>query len=163
VRSMLRKEEILHQPIDMNEVVLDVLALMRSDLLNRQVTVHTELAAQLPAVAGDRVQLQQVLLNLLINACEALGDSKTQRDIVVGSESAPDGKVTVSVTDRGAGIPPDDLERIFAPFVTTKVQGMGLGLAVCRSIVKAHGGTLWARNNPTGGATLSVRLPAAEA
>jgi len=141
-----------------NEVVQEVLAFMRSDLLNRQVSVRIEPAAQLPAVLGDRVQLQQVLLNLLINSCDAMVASEAQRDIVVRSESAPGGNVKVSVADRGTGIAPENLERIFEPFVTTKAQGMGL--AVCRSIVKAHGGRLWASNNPDGGATLIVELPA---
>ncbi len=160
LRSLLRKEEAQHQPVDMNEVVQEVLALTRSDFLNRRVSVRTELAPQLPAVSGDRVQLQQVLLNLLINGCDAMAGSKTQRDIVVRSESGPGGNVRVSVADRGKGILPQDLERIFEPFVTTKPHGMGLGLAVCRSIVKAHNGKLSAANNPDGGATLSIALPA---
>ena len=159
LRALLRKEEAQHRPVDMNEVVQEVLALMRSDFLNRRVSVRTELAPQLPAVSGDRVQLQQVLLNLLINGCDAMAGSERQRDLVVRSESAPGGSVKVSVADRGTGIPPEDLERIFEPFVTTKPQGMGLGLAVCRSIVKAHGGRLWAANNLGGGATINVELP----
>jgi two-component system, LuxR family, sensor kinase FixL len=160
LRSMLKKEEARHQPVDMNEVVQEVLALMRSDFLNRGVNLHTKLAAQLPLVSGDRVQLQQVLLNLLINACDAMAESDPPRDLVVRSESEPGGKIKVSVADRGTGIPPDHLERVFEPFVTTKVQGLGLGLAVCRSIVRAHNGRLWAANNPDGGAILSLELPA---
>jgi len=159
LRSLLRKEEAQHRPLDMDDVVQEVLALMRSDLLNRQVSVHTELAPHLPAVSGDRVQLQQVLLNLLINGCDAMAGSETQRDLVVRTRCGPGGNVEVSVADRGTGIAPDDLERIFEPFVTTKAQGLGLGLAVCRSIVKSHGGRLWASNNPGGGATLSMELP----
>lgn len=159
LRSMLRKEEAQHQPVDMNEVVQEVLALMRSDLLNRQVNVRTELAPRLPAVAGDRVQLQQVLLNLLINGCDAMAASNGARDIVVRSEAEPGRKVKVSVADTGTGIRPEDLERIFEPFVTTKAQGMGLGLAICRSIVRAHNGRLWASNNPDGGASVSIELP----
>jgi C4-dicarboxylate-specific signal transduction histidine kinase len=129
LRSLFKKEEAQHQPVDMNEVVEEVLALIRSDLLNRQVSVRTELAPHLPAVSGDRVQLQQVLLNLLINGCDAMAGREAQRELVVRSESASDGNVKVSVADRGTGIPPEDLERIFEPFVTTKPQGMGLGLA----------------------------------
>jgi C4-dicarboxylate-specific signal transduction histidine kinase len=160
LRSLLRKEEPQHQPVDMNEVVQEVLALMRSDLLNRQVGVRTELAPQLPAVTGDRVQLQQVLLNLLINGCDAMAGSQAQRDLTVRSKCGPGGHVRVSVVDRGTGIRTQDLERIFEPFVTTKPQGLGLGLAVCRSIVKAHNGRLWAANNPDGGAILSIEFPA---
>jgi PAS domain S-box-containing protein len=160
LRSLLRKEESQHEPVDINEVVQEVLALMRSDFLNRQVSVHAELAPRIPVVSGDRVQLQQVLLNLLVNGCDAMAGREAQRDLVVRSESAPGGNVKVSVADRGTGIPPEDLERIFEPFVTTKPQGMGLGLAVCRSIVKAHNGRLWAANDPDGGAILAIELPA---
>jgi PAS domain S-box-containing protein len=160
LRSLLKKEEAQHQPVDMNEVIDDVLALMRSDFLSRRVSVHAELTPNLPAVSGDRVQLQQVLLNLLINGCDAMAGSKMQQSILIRSESVLARSVRVSVTDRGTGIAPEDLERIFEPFVTTKPHGMGLGLAVCNSIIKAHDGRLWARNNPDGGATVQVDLPA---
>jgi two-component system, LuxR family, sensor kinase FixL len=159
LRSLLKKEEAQHHPLDMNEVVQEVLALMNSDFLNRQVRVHAELAPELPAVTGDRVQLQQVLLNLFINGCDAMAGSRAQRGLMVRSESISGRNVRVSVSDRGTGIPPADLERIFDPFVTTKPQGLGLGLAVCRSIVAAHDGRLWATNNPDGGATLTIELP----
>jgi signal transduction histidine kinase len=113
-------------------------------------------------VSGDRVQLQQVLLNLLINGCDAMGDAVTQRDITVRSESALARGVRISVADNGTGIPSEDLEHIFEPFVTTKPQGLGLGLAVCRSIVRSHNGQLSAANNPSGGATFTIELPAAD-
>ena len=160
LRSLLRKEDAQHQPLDMNEVVEEVLALMRSDLLNRQVSVRTELAPEIPLVSGDRVQLQQVLLNLLINGSDAMIDRTKERGLVVRTECTAGRKVRVSVSDCGTGIPPEDLERIFEPFVTTKAQGMGLGLAVCRTIVNAHSGRLWAVNNPGRGATVNVELPA---
>jgi len=159
LRSLLRKEEAQHQPLDMNEVVEEVLALMRSDFLNRGVRVLTDFAEPLPVVSGDRVQLQQVLLNLLMNGCDAAVASKAQPVIMVRSESASGRDVRVSLADNGMGIPPENLERIFEPFVTTKPQGLGLGLAICRSIVRSHDGRLWATNNPGGGATLHVELP----
>jgi two-component system sensor kinase FixL len=162
LRSLLKKEEAQHRPLDANELVQEGLALMRSDLLNRQIAVRTQLAPELPAVSGDRVQLQQVLLNLLINGCDAMGDAVTQRDITVRSEPALARGVRISVADNGTGISPEDLERIFEPFVTTKPQGLGLGLAVCRSIVRSHNGQLWAANNPDGGATFTIELPAAD-
>jgi len=124
------------------------------------VTVSTDLAEGLPAVSGDRIQLQQVLLNLVINGCDAMDGRDVDRRLVVQSRTAANGSVEVSVADRGVGIPLADIERIFEPFMTTKSQGMGLGLAICRSIVEAHGGLLWATNNPDRGATLHCRLPA---
>jgi C4-dicarboxylate-specific signal transduction histidine kinase len=160
LRSLLKKEEAQHRVIDMNEVIEEVLGLMRSDLLNRRVDVRVELAAGQLLVSGDRVQLQQVLLNLLINGCDAMAALKEQRNLIVRSDRAADATVTVSIIDCGTGIPADHLERIFAPFMTTKPQGLGMGLAVCSSIVKAHDGRLWAMNNPAGGATLTVELPA---
>jgi len=163
LRSLLRKEDAQHQPVDMNEVVQEVLALMRSDFFNRQVSVRTDLFPQLPAVSGDQVQLQQVLLNLLINGSDAMAGRNGGREMVVSTEITPERTVRVSVSDCGTGIRPEDLERIFEPFVTTKAQGMGLGLAVCHTIVKAHSGRLWAVNNPNGGATVTVELPAVDA
>ena len=159
LRSLFKKEETQHAPVDVNDVVQEVLALMRSDLLSRQVSVSTELANELPLVSGDRVQLQQVLLNLLVNACDAMAQMPAPRSLLVRSRCASTGEVVVEVADDGTGIAPEDLDRIFDHFVSTKPQGMGLGLAICRSIVKAHGGRLWATNNPEGGATLTLQLP----
>lgn len=160
LRSLLRKEDSQRHPLDVNEVVKESLRLMRSDLLSRQVAVSTDLADALPAVSGDRNQLQQVLLNLVINACDAMEVQDVDRRLVVRTETTVHGNVEVSVLDRGAGIPLPNLERIFEPFVTTKATGMGLGLAICRSIVEAHGGRLWATNNADRGATLHCELPA---
>ena len=160
LRAMLKKEEAQHVPLDVNQLIHEVLQLYRTDLVNRGVVVRPELDHGLPAVVGDRVQLQQVLLNLVINACDAMAGKEAQREIVVCTDAAADGRVEASVADLGQGIPPQDLERIFEPFVTTKPQGMGLGLAVCRTIVQAHGGRLWAANRPEGGAILRVALPA---
>ena len=160
LRTLLKKEEAQFDALDVNELAQEVLKLMRSDLLNRGVAVSTNLAPELPPVRGDRIQLQQVLLNLLINACDAMDHgARADRQIVV--RSAPAGSVVeVSVADRGRGIPPGEMERVFEPFVTTKSQGLGLGLAVCRTIVAAHGGRIWASNNAGGGATIHFTLPA---
>ena len=161
LRLLLRKGEVQKHPLDMNEVVLDVLKLARSDLLNHSVMVDTELAPQVPPVLGDRVQLQQVLLNLVLNACDAMaGNADRDRSLVVRSEGE-NGMAHVSVIDCGQGIPADGLDRVFEPFFTTKAHGMGLGLAVCRTIVTAHGGTLAAKNNADRGATFHMRLPVA--
>ena len=160
LRSLLRKEESQRHPLDINEVVEESMRLMRSDLLSRQVVVSTDLADALPAVSGDRNQLQQVLLNFVINGCDAMDGQEVDRRLLVRTQTTVHGNVEVSVVDRGAGIPMANLERIFEPFVTTKATGMGLGLAICRSIVEAHGGRLWATNNADCGATLHCELPA---
>jgi two-component system, LuxR family, sensor kinase FixL len=160
LRSLLRKEESQRHPLDINEVVEESMHLMRSDLLSRRVVVSTDLADGLPAVSGDRNQLQQVLLNFVINGCDAMDGQQADRRLVVRTHTTAHGSVEVSVADQGAGIPLSDLDRIFEPFVTTKSNGLGLGLSICRSIVEAHGGRLWATNNADRGATLHCELPA---
>ena len=160
LRSMLRKEQAQHDRLDLNELVGESLRLMRNDLLNRGVTVDTELASALAPVSGDRNQLQQVLLNLMINGCDAMDPAQADRRLRLCTRRGEKGGVEFTVADRGAGIPPADLERIFEPFVTTKAKGLGLGLAICRSIIDGHGGRLWATNNADRGATLHCELPA---
>lgn len=159
LREMLRKEKAAHEPLEINEVVCDVLRLLDSDFLNRNVAVALDLEADLPHVIGDRVQLQQVLLNLVINACDAMSDLGAGRTLSVRTQAVPGPAVEVSVSDIGRGIPPADLQRIFMPFVTSKVEGVGLGLAICGTIIRAHRGKLWATNNPSRGATLHFELP----
>ena len=157
LRALLKNDPAQHLPLDVNEVALDALRLMRIDLLNRNVPVITQLGAGLPLVEGDRVQLQQVLLNLLINGREAM-DGASDRTLTLRTVALIDGGVEVSVTDRGSGIPPENLERIFEPFVSAKPEGLGLGLAICRTIVTAHHGRLWATNNADRGASLHFTL-----
>jgi two-component system, LuxR family, sensor kinase FixL len=161
LRLLLKKGEPQRQELDLNETIQDVLKLVNSDLLNHRVSVHTELEASLPAVGADRVQMQQVLLNLIMNGCDAMTDTEvTDRDLTLRSESTLDNAVHVSVVDHGCGIPPAHIEKVFAPFFTTKVTGMGLGLAVCRTIISAHGGRLWASSNAAGpGVTFHFALP----
>jgi PAS domain S-box-containing protein len=159
IRSLLRKESAQRNPLDINDVVEETLRLMRSDLLNRRVVVRADLGEELPAVSGDRNQLQQVLLNFMMNGCDAMDGQDMDGRLLVRTRTTADGNVEFSVADRGTGIPSADLERIFEPFVTTKSHGMGLGLTICRSIVEAHGGRLWATNNSDGGASLHCELP----
>jgi signal transduction histidine kinase len=161
LRAMLRKEPVPFHRLDIDEVVRDVMRIMRNDLDSRGIATRIELAPSLPAVDADRVQLQQVLMNLLINACEAMDDRTPLRSVRVRTCAGAAGGVEVAVSDRGTGIAPEQLARIFDAFVTTKPDGIGLGLAVCRTIVEAHGGRLSARNNDDGGATVSFWLPAA--
>lgn len=158
---LLKKGEVQQDSLRINKVVHDVLKLIRSDLINQKVTVETELARNLPAVTGDAVQLQQVLLNLVVNACDATANCTTsERRLLIrtGMESGSSA-VIVSVSDRGGGIPAEKMEQVFQPFFTTKAKGMGLGLSVCRSIITAHRGRLWATNNPDRGATFHFSLP----
>ena len=161
VRLLFRKGEVGQHfgNLDINEVVQDVLKLMRNDLINQGVTVQTELAENLPAVQGDRVQLQQVLLNLVLNGCEAMIDcDPSERQLLITS-GMENGAVHVSVRDRGGSIPEETMERVFEPFFTTKANGMGLGLSVCRTIIEAHRGNICVRNNAEGGATFHFSLP----
>ncbi len=161
LRLLLKKGEVQQHSLGINEVVQDVLKLMRSDLVNQNVIVDIELAQNLPMVTGDPVQLQQVLLNLVVNACDAMTDCDTPEGrllIRTGMENG-NSAVHVSVTDRGSSIPEEKMEQIFEPFFTTKAKGMGLGLSVCRTIIVAHQGKLWATNNADCGATFHFSLP----
>jgi PAS domain S-box-containing protein len=160
LRSMLRKEDAKHALLDLNHVAEESLRLMHSDLLDRRVSVDTSYAQNLPPVSGDRVQLQQVMLNLLINGCDAVAGRGREARLRVSSRVTERGSVAVAITDNGEGIAPQDIERIFEPFVTSKSHGIGLGLAICRSIIEAHGGRLWASNNASHGATMEFELPA---
>jgi PAS domain S-box-containing protein len=160
LRLLFKKGEVQSQPLDVNEIVREVLDLVRSDMMNLNFTVRTELAPHLPVIRGDRVQLQQVLLNLVRNGCDAMaGGERNNRHLTIRTNRAEDGTVHISVADCGAGIAPEKLEKVFEPFYTTKPHGLGLGLAVCHTIVTAHGGKLWAANNPGQGATFHVSLP----
>jgi len=161
LRLLLKKGEPQKHcdDVDLNEVLRDVLKLMRNDLIIQNVTVDTDLAQNLPSVTADRVQLQQVLLNLVLNACEAMADcDSSERQLLIASKSE-NGAVEVSVTDRGGGIREKKLEQVFERFFTTKKEGMGLGLSICRTIINAHRGEIWATNNVHCGATFHFRLP----
>ncbi len=172
LRSLLKPGESHFQPLSVNETIEEVLHIARSDLIARGIIVHRALARNTPPVLADRIQLQQVLLNLILNACHAMTANPPGGQQLTLTTKPQDGKVRISVSDTGCGLPPD-ANRIFEPFYTTKNQGLGLGLPICRSIVTAHKGRLWAEANvaagvsPTTtpsshGATFHVELPAAE-
>jgi two-component system, LuxR family, sensor kinase FixL len=163
VRGLLRKREPQMTPLTLNEVVLEVIHLVSADAQQRKVELSCQYATDLPAVRGDRVHLQQVLLNLIMNGLDAMGDTPEQlRRIVVHTER--DGETAqVRVVDSGPGIAPDKLTAAFDSFFTTKEHGMGLGLSIARSIVELHGGLIWASNNVDRGATLTFKLPIATA
>jgi signal transduction histidine kinase len=161
LRLLLKKGVVQQLPLDLNDVVQEVLKLIRSDLVNQSIAVQTVLAPDLPPVKGDRVQLQQVLLNLVMNACDAMtGNPSAERRLTVRTERCADGSVRVSVSDCGTGVAPEKLDQIFEPFYSTKPHGLGLGLSVCRTIIGAHGGKLWAVNDPARGAVFYFTIPA---
>jgi signal transduction histidine kinase len=160
VRSLVKNEGAKRELLSTNEVVSEVLALVRTDLRHRGVVVSTRFCEPAPLVLGDRVQLQQVVLNLVMNACEAMSETPPDERLLVVS-TASDGAACIEVRDAGSGITPDALARVFEPFVTTKRDGLGLGLAICRSIVAAHGGQISAANRPERGASFVVSLPLA--
>jgi PAS domain S-box-containing protein len=163
LRALLRKDGIALHPVDLNDVAREVVDLAYGELASRRVTVKSTLPSTIPPVLGDRVQLQQVVLNLVLNACDAMnGTHATDRHLAL-STMASDGFVELVVADRGPGIPDGQLERVFEPFVTFREEGLGLGLAISRSIVTAHGGSIRAENNADGGATFRCLLPVAQA
>ncbi|MEQ8232300.1 MAG: ATP-binding protein [Gammaproteobacteria bacterium] len=159
LRSLLRKGELALEEVGLNEAVQDVLKLLRSDLINRKVELDIELAEEDIKVRAARVQLQQVLVNLVVNACDALAQlGPSERRVTVKVAPCGDTSALVSVADNGPGISQQLANRIFEPFVTTKEQGMGLGLAVCRTIVLAHGGQLWVDDSSDSGARFCFTL-----
>ena len=159
LRSLLRKRELETQLLDFNEIASEVLTLVRAETRRRGVVVETDLAVNLPAVRGDKVHLQQVLLNLLLNGMEAMAEVPGAKRLSVRTAWNENGGVEFAVVDAGTGIPPDRLPRLFEPFFSTKKEGMGLGLSISRSLVEAHGGRIWGENNPSGGATFRFTVP----
>ncbi|WP_437746863.1 response regulator [Sorangium sp. So ce1504] len=161
IRAMLRKGELSVAAMDLSELAREVVRLVASAALLAGTTVRLDLASGLPHVHGDGIQVQQVLLNLLVNALDAVSRRPPEARLVVVRTRPADGRhVELSVADSGDGVAPEDLERIFEPFVTSKPHGLGVGLAISRSIIEAHGGRLWAECRPGEGATFRCALPA---
>jgi signal transduction histidine kinase len=161
MRGLLQKHELESRPVDLNEVAQETIAIVRPDASSRGIHVEAQLADRLSPILGDRVHLQQVLLNLLMNAMDAVASMPPDRRRVRLRTTQSDGEVRLAVADTGVGIPADQLSSIFEPFFTTKSEcsGMGMGLAIARSIVEAHAGRMAAENNPGGGATVWCSLP----
>jgi len=161
LRELLKKSNTVLQPLDLNEVTREALDLTRSDLLLRRMPITTALSPGIPPVLGDRVQLQQVILNLVFNACDAMSTvDPAERELTL-TTVADDEFVQIAIADRGAGIPDGQLDSVFEPFVTHRPQGLGLGLTISRSIVLAHRGRIQAENNADRGATFRCFLPVA--
>jgi C4-dicarboxylate-specific signal transduction histidine kinase len=161
--ALFRRGQPLFEPLDLNELVRDTIELTGGMLRMRHVTVATQLASALPSVSGDRVQLQQLLLNLVVNACDAVECLPDTSRVVTIRTSSDGGTAQLCVADRGPGVPPEAMDKVFEAFWSTKPRGMGMGLAVCRSIAEAHHGSLTVRNVAAGGAEFCAQLPASPA
>jgi signal transduction histidine kinase len=160
IRALANKTDIEKAPLDVNDVINGVIALIQSELISHQVLLRTELAPALPRIVGDRVQLQQVIINLVMNGIEAMQSvTDRPRELVVRSGQDQAGQALISVADCGVGIDVENADRLFNPFFTTKSSGMGMGLSICRSIMEVHGGRLWATSNLPHGATFQFSLP----
>jgi signal transduction histidine kinase len=159
IRALVRREPPRHERINVNQMISEVIALTRDQMNRHDVSLQSELAADLIVVHGDRVQLQQVILNLIVNAIEAMGTIRDRRRQLAVLSANDDSGVRVEVRDCGPGVDPDGTERIFEPFYTTKADGIGMGLWICRSIIEAHGGRLWVTPNPPRGAAFQFSLP----
>lgn len=160
MRTLLKRRTLVSNPVDLHEVVEDTVILLRPDLLTRQVKLTLVLPERLPVVMGDRVHLQQVLLNLILNALDAMNGNPTDdRELIVRVNVENTNRLEVSIQDCGTGLTPGDLSQLFEPFYTTKPNGMGMGLAISRTIIEAHGGKIRAENNPGRGAAFIFTLP----
>ena len=162
LRALLKRRSIESQTLSISDVLANISALTRADAAARRIAVEILHGTALPPIAGDAVHLQQVLLNLVVNAMDAIDSANSsKRSILVRAVCHQEREVVVIVSDTGPGIPSGDLALIFDPFFTTKASGMGIGLSVSRTIVEAHGGRIWAENNPIGGSTFRFTLPTA--
>jgi len=163
IRNLSHKTPAEKTQLDINSAIREVIALVANDVRNGQVELRSELEADLPSVVGDRIQLQQVMLNLILNGKDAMSDlNASPRELTIKSSIDEKGEVVVAVRDSGPGLNPQEVERIFEPFFTTKAEGMGLGLSISRTIIEAHGGALWAERNKDKGATFTFSLPGCE-
>jgi signal transduction histidine kinase len=159
IRSMTRKEHREHHQLNLNQVVNDVIKLVDPELRKRQLSIRTELAASLPAVRGDPIELQQVIMNLIINGAQAMSHEDTRSFEILVATSTSEGYVELAVTDSGVGLSKTESDRMFEPFFTTKADGTGMGLAINRTIIEAHGGRIWAAPNADRGTTFHFCLP----
>jgi signal transduction histidine kinase len=158
-RMLFKKSPPEQEPIDVNEVIREMIVLLRGEAAQNKILLRTELALDLPTVLGDRVQLQQVLMNLMINGIDAMKEVNGARELALKSQTAEGDQLLVSVSDSGVGLPAQHLDHIFNAFFTTKSYGTGMGLRISRSIVEAHGGRLWATGNSPRGASFHFALP----
>jgi PAS domain S-box-containing protein len=159
IRLLFKKGTPQRELVDVNEVIREMIVLLRGETTRYSISVRTELAADLPQVMGDRVQLQQVLMNLMVNGIDAMKDADSTRELIIKSQRAETEHLLISVSDTGVGLPPQQAEQIFNAFFTTKPHGTGMGLRISRSIIESHGGRLWAVDNSPRGASFCFTLP----
>ena len=159
IRSISKKGESKRQLADVNELIREMIALLRSETNRYSISVRTELDAELPKVMADSVQVQQVLMNLIMNGIDAMKDVDQERELAIRSQRTENRQLMISVSDSGVGLPQQQTDKIFDPFFTTKPHGIGMGLRISRSIVESHGGRLWASDNSPHGASFSFTLP----
>jgi signal transduction histidine kinase len=157
LRALYKKSNPIRELLDVSEIIRQMVGLLRGEANRYAVSIRTELAADLPRITADRVQLQQVLMNLMLNGIEAMKDSGGL--LTIKSQAAHDREILISISDTGVGLPVEDTEQIFDAFYTTKPQGSGMGLAISRSIIESHGGRLWATTNDGCGAVFHFALP----
>jgi C4-dicarboxylate-specific signal transduction histidine kinase len=158
MRQLFKKGAPERELVDVNDVIREMTVLLRGEAMRYSISIRTELAADLPQVMGDRVQLQQVLMNLMINGIEAMKDVEGTRELAIKSQRGGHDHVLMSVSDTGVGLPAQQANQIFSAFFTTKAQGTGMGLSISRSIVESHGGRLWAGDNSPRGASFYLSL-----
>jgi len=159
IRQLFKKGTSERELVDVNDIIREMIVLLRGETTRSKIVVGMELAADLPQVMADRVQLQQVLMNLMINGIEAMKDALVTRDLDIRSQRMQNEQIVVSVSDSGVGLPPQQTEQIFNAFFTTKPHGTGMGLRISRSIIESHGGRLWAADNSPRGASFYFTLP----
>jgi C4-dicarboxylate-specific signal transduction histidine kinase len=159
IRLLFKKGTPERELIDVNEVIREMIVILHGEATRYSTSVRTELAAEIPQFMGDRVQLQQVMMNLIMNSIDAMKDVNGTRELAIKSELRENEQVLVSVSDTGVGLPREQMDQIFNAFVTTKLHGTGMGLSISRSIVESHGGRLWATDNSPRGASFHFTLP----
>jgi C4-dicarboxylate-specific signal transduction histidine kinase len=159
IRLLFKKGTLERELVDLNEVIREMTVLLRGEAMRYSILVRTELETDTPPVMADRVQLQQVLMNLMLNGIDAMKDAHGTRELAIKSGRAETGQVLVSVLDTGVGLPPQQSDKLFEAFFTTKPHGTGMGLSISRTIVESHGGRLWAANNSPRGASFCFTLP----
>jgi signal transduction histidine kinase len=148
------------EEVEINELIQEMIALLRGEASRHSISIHSDFSLDLRPIMADRVQLQQVLINLMLNSIEAMKSMNTPGKLTIKSQQDDSGQLLISVIDTGVGVPPEKTEEIFNPFFTSKPEGTGMGLAISRSIIVSHGGRLWAVSNPESGATFHFTLPA---